>query len=107
MRANNLTKLLDENNNGNNTSRYLLKPFELLHNVFSNCLITVRMLHNCTTRMCILRSYLCDGISDCPDQSDEHDCDYVKYTNDTSRVCVDLYYHCRSESGSESEIYST
>ena len=47
--------------------------------------------------MCILRSYICDGISDCPDQSDEHDCDYVRNTNDTSRVCVDLYYHCRSE----------
>ena len=47
--------------------------------------------------MCILRSYICDGISDCPDQSDEHDCDYVTHTNDTSRVCVDLYYHCTSE----------
>ena len=69
----------------------------MLHIVFVNRLITVGMLHNCTTHMCILRSYICDGISDCPDQSDEHDCDYVKYTNRTSRVCVDLYYQCRSK----------
>ena len=39
------------------------------------------MMHNCTTHvvhMCILRSYICDEISDCSDQSDEPDCDYVR-----------------------------
>ena len=58
------------------------------------------MLHTCTvhgTYMCILRTYICDGIFDCLDQSDEQDCDYVKFINHTSRVCVDLYYHCRPE----------
>ena len=58
---------------------------------------TERMMHSCATHTCILKSYICDGISDCPDQSDEIGCDYVKYANNTSRLCVDLYYHCRSE----------
>ena len=75
----------------------MLKLFELLTDAVDNCLFTELMLHTCATHMCILKSYICDGISDCPDQSDEHGCDYMKYTNNTSFVCVDLYYHCRSE----------
>ena len=95
-----MRKQVNKTLDGNNTLRYLLKHFELLNDAFDNCLFLERMLHNCTAygaHMCILRSYICDGIFDCSDQSDEHDCDYVRHTNDTSRVCVDLYYHCRSE----------
>ena len=54
------------------------------------------MMYKCAEHICILTSYVCDGVFDCPDQSDERNCKQVQNTNNTSLACVDLYYHCRS-----------
>ena len=52
-------------------------------------------MYACAAQICILTSYVCDGVFDCPDRSDELDCDHVWNTSTTSMECVDLYYHCR------------
>ena len=64
----------------------------------------------CKDGTCILENYVCDGVTDCPDNTDEVDCDHVcnfsNVNNVTGKkdcfsscisstcVCSDLYFHC-------------
>lgn len=72
----------------------------------------------CNDGTCILSHYECDGVMDCPDASDEMECEHVcnfiteKSTNESVRVslcydacspgdciCHDLYYQCPFHGG--------
>lgn len=65
----------------------------------------------CFDGTCILEHYVCDGVNDCPDSSDETDCEYVCSFFDIASgekqncfascfidncICTDLYYQCPS-----------
>ncbi len=65
---------------------------------------------SCDDGTCILEHYVCDGVMDCPDSTDEYDCDHVCTFADENDVfastdcflscfssnctCSDLYFHC-------------
>ena len=65
----------------------------------------------CYDGTCILEHYVCDGITDCPDSTDEVDCGHVCYFSDENNAtgrkdcfsscvsphctCSDLYFHCQ------------
>ena len=75
--------------------------------VSSSCLSGHFTCHDGT---CVLEHYVCDGVTDCPDNTDELDCDHVctfaDGTNATDMkdclssctssncTCSDLYFHC-------------
>ncbi len=64
----------------------------------------------CYDGTCVLGHYVCDGVTDCPDSTDEVDCDHVCTFADGSNAtdmkdcfsfctlsnctCSDLYFHC-------------
>ncbi len=64
----------------------------------------------CYDGTCILEHYICDGVTDCPDSTDEVDCDHVCTFADGNSatgmkdcflsctspdcICSDLYFHC-------------
>ena len=51
----------------------------------------------CMDNTCILSSYLCDNIYDCPDKSDEHN-DVCAESDIQEGGCGDFHFHCRTGS---------
>ena len=70
----------------------------LLHTMSEGSLLTNHFKCNpdkhftCASGTCILSTYVCDGINDCADASDE-----VKCTDHQHRNCSDLHFQCISD----------
>ena len=54
-----------------------------------------KMHFNCKDNTCVLASYLCDNIYDCPDKSDEYNDNCVE-SNIQENRCSDFHFSCRS-----------
>ena len=70
---------------------YVIVCSQLMTVIGRNCLPGHSACHDKT---CILDHYFCDGIEDCPDYSDEKECDHVCYNVENSSITVNCFTCC-------------
>ena len=93
---------LESTDCGNTTQTYTLISRHIYrHTVICN----TNSQHICDQNTCILHTYVCDGISDCFDKSDEANCTvpltaFTRHSNSSlvliNTGCADLYFECVS-----------